>query len=285
LGDKVDDMVAKVKDMGTDIVYFVEHEKLGQYNCDYYLKALEKLVLAYKPEVFLIGATAMGSEIAPTVAARVRTGLAAHCVDIKMNEDKNIVCLVPAFGGKVISEILIPSHRPQMASARPGILSAEEFEKNPEVETVKVECKELDDFVSDIEFVSFVPSESCPKKLEEAEIVICSGRGVTTQETWDNLEKLAEKMKASLGYTRCLIDNGWVCDEINMIGTSGKSIKPKVYLGIGVSGATHHVCGMNKSGMIININKDKNAKIFDISDYKVVGDSEVLVKALLDKLS
>lgn len=285
LGDKVENIVAKVESMGTDIIYYVNHEKLEQYNCDYYLTAIEKLILAYKPEIFLIGATALGSEIAPSVAARVRTGLAAHCVDIAMNEKGNIVCMVPAFGGKVISEILIPKHRPQMASVRPGIFAARDSEKNLNVETIKIECSELDDITSGIEYVSFVPSVTYAQKLEDAEIVICGGRGVASEENWGNVGKLAKKFNAAVGYTRCVLDQGWVEDECDMIGTSGKSIRPKVYLGIGVSGATHHVCGMNKSRMIININRDKNAKIFSISDYKIVADSESIVKALLEKLS
>lgn len=284
LGHKVDSIVKEVENSGADIVYSIDNEKLAIYNIDYYTAALEQLNFKYKPDLFLIGATARGSEIAPTLAARLHTGLAAHCIDIKLNEDNNAVCLVPAFGGKVISEILIPDHRPQMASVRPGILDAKEFEKNPDIEIIKYDAK-LDDVVSGIVFESFVPTQVSTKKLEEAEIVICAGRGVTTEETWDNINKLAEKLNASIGYTRCLIDRGFVEDESDMIGTSGKSIKPKIYLGIGVSGATHHVCGMTKSGMIININRDKNAKIFGISDYKVVGDSKVMVDALLEKLS
>lgn len=284
LGHNIDSIIEEVENSGTDTVYYVNHEKLAVYNIDYYTAALQQLNSQYEPDLFLIGATPFGSEIAPTLAARVQTGLAAHCVDITLDENHNAVCLVPAFGGKVISEILIPKHRPQMASVRPGILEANEFSKNPDVKTIIYVCQ-FDDVVSGIEFETFVPTQACAQKLEEAVIVICAGRGVTTEETWNDIRKLSEKLNASIGYTRSLMDRGYVKDECDMIGTSGKSIKPKIYIGIGVSGATHHVCGMNKSGMIININKDKNAKIFNISDYKVVGDSQVIVKALLEKLS
>ena len=164
LGHKVDSIVKEVENSGADIVYSIDNEKLAIYNIDYYTAALEQLNFKYKPDLFLIGATARGSEIAPTLAARLHTGLAAHCIDIKLNEDNNAVCLVPAFGGKVISEILIPDHRPQMASVRPGILDAKEFEKNPDIEIIKYDAK-LDDVVSGIVFESFVPTQVSTKKI------------------------------------------------------------------------------------------------------------------------
>lgn len=283
LGNSIADQIDQVKAYGVDKVYVLEHTKLANYNCDYYNVAMEYLIKKHQPDIFLFGATVIGAELAPTVAARLKTGLAAHCVNITA-EDEKVSFWVPAFGGNVIGEILIPDHTPQMASVKPGILGVFEYVKNESTEIFKEEVPELDHTESAVELVGFTPKDNAGVCLEDAEIVICAGRGVTSEETWKKLNDFATKINASIGYTRSLIDRGFVEDETNMIGTSGKSIKANVYIGIGVSGATHHVCGMNKSKTIININKDSNAKIFGISDYKVAAKSEDILTALLEKI-
>lgn len=285
LGNGVDKVVEKVAASGKDMVYYANHEKLSNYNCDYYCKTLEAMIMEYKPDSFLMGATSIGSEIAPSVAAKVKTGVAAHCVDITMNEENTLICMVPAFGGKIVSEILVPQHRPQIASIRPGILSADRLSANPNVEIVTYSCDVLDSFQSDIELVDFKPNQISGPNLEQAEIVVCVGRGVNTEEAWAHINELATSLNAPIAYTRNFIDNGWVHDETSMIGTSGKSIKPKVCLAFGISGAMHFVCGILKSKMIVSINRDENAKLFDISDYKVVSDADKIVQALVRKLS
>ena len=283
LGNSVEDQIAQVKEYGVDKVYAVEHMKLTEYNCDYYKVAMEYLIKKHNPDIILFGATVIGAELAPSVAARMRTGLAAHCVDITAEEEK-VSFWVPAFGGNVIGEILIPDNTPQMASVKPGILGVFDYVKSECTEIFKEEVPELDHKQSVVELVGFTPKDKSGVSLEDAEIVVCAGRGVTSEETWKKLNEFATRIHASVGYTRSLIDRGFVEDETNMIGTSGKSIKPNIYIGIGVSGATHHVCGMNKSKTIININKDSNAKIFEISDYKVGAKSEDILTALLEKI-
>ncbi len=239
----------------------------------------------YKPEGFLIGATAVGSELAPTIAAKVKTGVAAHCVDVTINDSANLVCMVPAFGGKIVSEILVPNHRPQIASVRPGILSASKIAANANVEIIKCDSSVLDTFDSGISLIDFMPNEVHGQKLDQADIVVVAGRGVNTKEGWEHLQELAKRLNATIGNTRNFIDNGFVNDEATVIGTSGISIKPKVCLAFGASGAMHFVCGTLKSKMIISVNRDENAKLFDMSDCKVVGDVDKIIQALLQKLA
>ncbi len=282
LGDDTADAVKTLTAMGSDTIYAVDHEKLKQYDSGNYACALEHLIRTYAPEMVLVGATAIGSELAPTVAARLKTGLAAHCVDVRLDGER-VNCMVPAFGGRVISEIYIPDTKPMMASVRPGILNAWELPGKTDVRVVHADAGFLDAYVPHEELVSFTPNVTTGKKLEEAEAVVCAGRGVSNA-AWEHLQELAECLDAGIGYTRSFADTGLVPDETNMIGTSGKSVKPKVFLGFGISGAAHHVCGMNKSGLVITVNRDKNAKMYQFSDYGAVGDADKVLCALLKKL-
>ena len=267
---------------GVDRLYVVKSEDLADYDSNLYGLALTSLVREFDPDVFLFGATVQGSELAPTTACKLRTGLAAHCVNITVNRKDDMAFWVPAFGGNVIGEILVPNHRPQMASVKPGILGVSEYKKNPAPEIIEYDWKA--ETRRRIRLTETRQKAFNGVRLEDADIVIGAGRGVSRQETWDSLTKVADKLGAAVGYTRSFVDRGFVPDESDMIGTSGKSVTPKVYLGIGISGAAHHVAGMSKSGKIISINKDPNAKIFEISDYKVVADSAAVLAALAQKL-
>ena len=276
-------MVKEVEESGADIVYFVDDENLLNYNCESYTAVIESIINEYKPSVFLFGATTMGSELAPSVAARVKTGLAAHCVDITTNKDGALAFIVPVFGGKMECEILIPNHSPQMATVRPGIFDSKTLLKARNVQTIRLECPALPD--PRISFVSFTPAkDDVTQSLEEADLIIGCGRGVGTDVNFRNIERLAKKLNAAIAFTRPAVDMGWTPDERAMVGASGKSIRPKVYLGFGISGAAHHLCGIGKSGTIISVNKDEKAKMFDMSDYKITADSAAIVNALLKAL-
>ncbi|MBQ6314528.1 MAG: electron transfer flavoprotein subunit alpha/FixB family protein [Mogibacterium sp.] len=285
IGKDTDDMVRAASIRGVDAIYAMDHDRLDTLDACMLKIAFADMVRQYDPEVVLVGATALGSELAPATAGKLKTGLAAHCVDIEVTEER-INCMVPAFGGRVISEIYVPNTRPVMASVRPGIFDAPaEHEADSAAEVICVDNSIMNDAVSPVAMVSFV--EDAPTndiKLEDAEIVVCAGRGVSTQEAFDKLRALADKLDAGIGYTRSFADTGLVPDESNMIGTSGKSVKPKVFLGFGISGAAHHVCGMNKSDLVITVNKDPKAKMFQFSDYGIVGDAAKMVCALLEKV-
>lgn len=283
MGHKLGGIVEALKESGADKIYAVDDQRLGLYNPDYYGEAFKSLIETYKPDIVLIGATAIGSELAPTVAAKVKTGLAAHCIDLGLNEKKELLQVVPSFGGRVLGEIVTPNNRPQMASVKPGAFVRKAVSKG-DGEVINCSTQFLDQVKSGIKTVGVYKEELKGLQVEEADVVVCGGYGVGSKENWELIEKLAYLLNGAVGCTRPALDEGWPRSEDCMIGTSGKSIRPKVYIGAGISGATHHICGMKDSVLIININKDKNAGIFDVSDIKVVGDAKKILDALIEKI-
>lgn len=282
LGGDNQSAVKALKTAGAEIIYTVEHAELAQYRCDVYALAMKTLIETYQPEYLFFGATGIGSELAPTVAATVKTGLAAHCVDLRYDGSR-LNCMVPAFGGKVVSEIYIPNARPVMASVRPGILEAAPVTA-ADAEVVAVDTSFLNGVASGEEFLGFEPAEKTANDIANAEVVISAGRGAASDTAWSAVNKLSDRLNGALAWSRSLIDTGRVKDESCMIGTSGKSVKPQLLINVGVSGATQYVCGISKSKTVISINRDKKAKIFEHSDYGVVGDAEKILPAVLAKL-
>lgn len=283
IGFQVEKSAQEVLDYGVDKVYVAENKKLELYNPEYYGEIIRRLVIKEDPHIFLVGATAIGTQLAPLVAAKVKTGVAAHCVELKLDEEDNLLAVVPAFGGKVLGDIMCPKHRPQMATVKGGIFfKPEKNSRNGQI--IKVELS----FLSEIK-PRLIPLKLCREEpkgvpLEEAEIVVCGGWGIGDKEQWSLLEKVAERLGGGISCTRPPVDAGWAPGEHIMIGTSGKSIRPKIYLGFGVSGATHHICGMKDAGLIINLNKDESAEIFKVSDYGLVGDVKEVLPLLAETL-
>lgn len=284
LGGNNEEAAAVLKVSGADAVISAEHEKLASYHPDYYAVMLAKMAEVYQPEIILTGATAIGSELAPSVAAKLQTGLAAHCADLCTDENGGLVTIIPAFGGKLLGEILIPEKRPAMATVKPGVFGRSDLEQKENVSVVNADTTCLDQYTSRITLVGIQKEEGSSDAIEDADVVICAGLGISSRENWEKAEELAKRLKGKLGYTRPAVDMGYAEDESAMIGTSGKMIHPKLYIGFGVSGATHHVCGMKDSKMIISINSDENAAVFDVSNYKLVGDSGMILDELLKAL-
>lgn len=278
--------VSELSELEIAKIYCMQHSALTNYRCDVYAAALEKMVEEYKPEYFLFGATAIGSELAPTAAALLKTGLAAHCIDLRWNGER-LNCMVPAFGGKVVSEIYIPNARPVMASVRPGILGGTPARRNgsavPELVSADTSC--LDQFDSAEEFLEFIPSQKKDDAVEDAKIVVSAGRGVSTDKSWEEVQVLASRLGGSIAWSRSFIDTGRVEDESSMIGTSGKALSADLLINVGISGATQYTCGIEKCKTIISINRDPRAKIFEHSDYGVVGDAEKILGAVLRKMA
>lgn len=276
-------VTSEVIKLGAEKIYVLEHSSLAHYRCDVYAAAIAELVKKYNPEYFFIGATAIGSELAPTIAAHLQTGLAAHCIDLRWNGER-LNCMVPAFGGKVVSEIYIPDARPVMASVRPGILPAADI-ATPEVADAEIVTSEVTEFDSGEEFLGFEPNESTAVDIEAADFIVAAGRGAASDTAWNVINELADKFDGAVAYSRSFIDTGKVPDETCMIGTSGKSVRPKVLINAGISGAAQYVCGIGKSKTIISINKKPKAAIFGHSDYGVVGDVDKILPAILEKLT
>ena len=264
------------------------------------LAQMEKAIREEEPALVLIGATALGEEVAPALGVRFETGVAAHCVDIKVNEEGRLTFVIPAFGGRAIGEIFIPGAKagqPAIATVKPGMF--------PEPEG----AGEADDYASErfrvidvdamaeagtisrgsktqgaFRMVSAKPREHSAGSIANADIIVCGGYGLGNEEVWRKLELLAEKLGGAPACTRAALDAGWGCKEDSMIGTSGRAVRPKVYIGFGISGAAHHTCGITGADTIISINNDKDAEIFAASDYKGVFDAEIVIDALLREI-
>lgn len=250
------------------------------------LDMLEKTVGEERPQILLIGATALGEELAPALGIRLRTGVAAHCIDMFIDDDGQPVFMIPAFGGRVVGEIMVPGAepgRPAVASVKPDAFASE-----------REVCGEGFGADMAVRTIDLVPSgngrgfrttgkrplETTAADIGTADLVLCGGYGLGSEENWKRLETIASALGGAAGCTRPVADAGWGADENSMIGTSGRSVKPKMYVGFGISGAAHHLCGIRDAETIININRDRNTDAFGASDYKGVFDAGEVLKAL-----
>ena len=275
--------VDELKKSGADEVVCARHAKLENYDPMYYTAALAGVIAAYDPDAVLVAASARGSEVAPGAAARLKTGLAAHCTELAVRPDGDLAMIAPAFGGKLMGEYYIPNTRPQMASVKPGVFDRVE-QGSRDADVIEADVSFLDGMSSGVELVERKVSEAADLPVDKAESVVCVGLGVA-EENIEKARALAKRLNAALGYTRPMVDMGYMSDESAMIGTSGKTIKPKLYIGFGVSGSNQHVCGMKDSGLVISINNNPKAEIFNVSDYKLVADSGKMLDELLKILN
>ncbi|MBL7212785.1 MAG: electron transfer flavoprotein subunit alpha/FixB family protein [Desulfobacteraceae bacterium] len=281
LGQGIKPLAQTLLNYGADSVLVADNPVLDPYRLIPYSLVFEKLIKEYHPEILLMGATFMGVELAPRVAARVRTGLSAHCVDLKLDKDGKLLQVVPGWGGGVIATIACPDHRPQMATVMPGTmkpLSPEE--RKGEIKEIEINLPDKDLGPKVLE-IKREKAEGLP--LEKAEVVVAGGWGVGSREDWKQVEELAGVLGGAVGTTRPPVDEGWA-EEGQMIGQSGKTVRPKLYMGIGISGVMHHVVGMDQSEHIITINSDANAEIFETSDVIVVEDFRKILPKLIQKI-
>ena len=294
IGSDVKGLVDELAEYGADRVIVVDDPELKEYRTEPYAHALASVINEYKPEIVLVGATAIGRDLGPTVSARVATGLTADCtlleigdfplVALPNQEQKHNQLLMtrPAFGGNTIATIACPDNRPQMATVRPGVMQkldrvagkkAEVIEYNPGFtpNNKYVEILEISKAVSDI------------KDIMDAKILVSGGRGVGSAENFKLLDDLAEVLGGQVSCSRAVVDSGWKPKGLQ-VGQTGKTVRPQVYFAIGISGAIQHVAGMEESDIIIAINKDEDAPIFDVADYGVVGDLNKIVPALTEAI-
>ena len=281
LGTEVRRWVAKLMAYGADKVLLAEHPSLEPYRLLPYTAVLTRACREQRPEVFLFGGTSMGMELAPRVAARLGTGLSAHCLDLRWDEKGELLQVVPGWGGGVLATIKCPRHRPQMATVMPGVLRKPTgASREGQVITLTVEEELVSEGPEVVEIYRGKPSE---RPLEEAEVVVAGGFGVGGLEGWRLVEELARELGGAVGATRPPGDEGWAREE-QMIGQSGKTVRPRLYVGVGISGMSHHVVGMDESEFIVAINKDPKAPIFEVADVAVVGDYREILPALLEAL-
>jgi electron transfer flavoprotein alpha subunit len=281
-GNDVENLAKPLAKYGADKVYLVEHELLEQYTTDAYTNAISAVISRYKPSVVLFGATINGRDLAPRVAARLRVGLTADCTGLDIDSDRRLVQIRPAFGGNIMASI-ISRTRPQMATVRPHVMKmpVPDETATPKVERVNVN---LDPIAVRSKVVQRVKELTGPsEKIEEAEIIVSCGRGIGRKEELKQIYDLAEALGAAVGGSRPIVDCGWLPHQ-QQVGQSGKTVSPKLYLAVGISGTIQHRIGMQSSDTIIAINKDPEAPIFNIADLGIVGDLQQIVPKLTEQL-
>ena len=280
-GSNISPLIKEVSTSGADEVYSIDDKRLDLFNIDFLAASLLDAVNCFNPDVILISATSIGEELAPTMGLKLKTGVAAHCLDVSINEEGELVQVVPAFGGKVVGEIYTPNTNPKIVSIKPGLLSIEEIAKKQAMVTI-IAPSILDGVSSRIEALEIALDTSEEVPIDKSDFVICAGYGISSCDIAEDLKTISSSLNGAIGFTRPAIDAGMASNENNMIGTSGKSVKPKVYLGVGVSGSTHHICGIKDSEIIIGVNRDDKSELFNMCDYKAVADGEIIIKELAE---
>ena len=294
IGSGVKGLTDQLAEYGADKVIVVDDPELKDYRTEPYAHALSSVINEYKPEIVLVGATAIGRDLGPRVSARVATGLTADCTvleigDFPINpipnqEQKHNQLLMtrPAFGGNTIATIACPDNRPQMATVRPGVM-----QKIEPVAGAKAEVIEYNPgFTPDnkyVEILEIVKEVSDVVDIMDAKILVSGGRGMGSKENFKMLQDLADVIGGTVSCSRAVVDNGWMPKEMQ-VGQTGKTVRPNVYFAIGISGAIQHTAGMEESDIIVAINKDDTAPIFDVADYGIVGDLNKIVPKLTEAL-
>ena len=284
IGDNPQAAIDDANAHGADEILVVDGPEYKDYSTDAYTMALCHLVDEYGPTSMLIGATNNGRDLGPRVSCRLHTGLTADCTGLSIDEETgNVIWTRPAFGGNLMANIMCPDHRPQIGTVRPGV-----FKKSDVVEG-KAEIKKIDFHVAAedirtqiLEVIQEMGDEKVD--LEGAEIIVSGGRGVGGPEGFAPIRELAQALGATVGASRAAVDSGWIA-HAHQVGQTGKTVGPKLYIACGISGAIQHVAGMSSSDVIVAINKDPDANIFNIADYGIVGDLFQVIPILLEEIN
>ncbi len=271
LGFKVDALCANLAKYGADKIIVVDDPALETYMTEPYVHAIYEVINANKPEIVLFGATAIGRDLAPHVSARVHTGLTADCTKLEIDpETKNLMMTRPAFGGNIMATILCPEHRPQMATVRPGVMQIADIIENAQVPIEKFMISDLASHIN-VEIMEIVKKTANKIDIQDAKILVSGGRGMGSPENFKLLDDLAKALGGTVSSSRACVDAGWV-EKDRQVGQTGKTVRPNLYIACGISGAVQHVTGMEEAEIIIAINKDPGAPIFEVADYGIVGD-------------
>lgn len=294
IGSGVKGLADQLAEYGADRVIVVDDPQLKDYRTEPYAHALASVINEYKPEIMLVGATAIGRDLGPTVSARVKTGLTADCTmleigDFPLNaapgqeqQHNQLLMTRPAFGGNTIATIACPYNRPQMATVRPGVM-----QKIAPIAGARANVVEYNPGFTPndryVEILKVVKAVKNTANIMDAKILVSGGRGVGSKENFKLLEDLAEVLGGTVSCSRAVVENGWLPVDLQ-VGQTGKTVRPQIYFAIGISGAIQHVAGMEDSDLIVAINKDEDAPIFDVADYGLVGDLNKIVPALTTAL-
>ncbi len=304
IGNNIENLAKKCYEYGADGVYLIENPLLENYTTDGYTKVIVDAIQEYKPEIVLYGATHIGRDLAPRVAARLNAGLTADCtrLDVKIStykeyaekyttldtstldansEDTNLLQTRPAFGGNLMATIICPKTRPQMATVRPGVMQKVEKKEGATGELIKVMPNLKEDDIR-THVVEIVKSAKEIVSLTDAEIICSGGRGLGDATGFELIKQLADKLGGSVGSSRAAVDAGWI-DHSHQVGQTGTTVKPKIYFACGISGAIQHLAGMQNSDIIVAINKNPDAPIFQVADYGIVGDLFKVIPQIIEE--
>lgn len=284
LGYQMDEQAAELNYYGADKVIYIDDKNLDIYMTEPYTYSLVEIINKNKPEIMLFGATAIGRDLAPRVSARVKTGLTADCTGLEINveENNNLMMTRPAFGGNIMATIVCPDHRPQMATVRPGVMKQLPVNRTITVNVEKISLN-IPKECFNVEILDVIKQVQEKMKIEDAKVIVSGGRGVGKPENFAMLEELAELLGGTVSASRAAVDAGWIAKD-RQVGQTGKTVRPNLYIACGISGAIQHIAGMEESDLIIAINKDEYAPIFEVADVSIVGDIAKIIPQFIEEL-
>ena len=283
VGDNVEGLCAEAFAYGAEQAYLVDAPVFRHYRTESYLRVMELLIEKYKPEIILMGATGLGRDLAGAVATSVATGLTADCTGLGIDDKRNLMQTRPAFGGNIMATIMCDKFRPQMATVRPHVMPMAEKQPGKTGTIIRESCpvREEDILVKVLEIISDKKKDNVD--VAGAEFIVSGGRGMMGKENFAMLKELADELGGVVGASRSAVDAGWMPQE-RQVGQTGKTVRPKIYVACGISGAIQHLVGMQDSDVIIAINRDKDAPIFEVATYGIVGDLFQVIPAITNRL-
>lgn len=267
---------------GADKVYHSTDPIFEKFNDEPYSKLLLRLITKYKPEIVLAGATSIGRSFIPRVAGRLKTGLTADCTGLEIDKETgNLLQIRPAFGGNIMATILCPNHRPQISTVRPRVMKRGKYDPGRKGEIIPVSGENLQCRTKVLETVKEV--SECMVNLQDAEVIVSGGRGLGDPKGFELIREVASLLNGAVGSSRAAVDEGWIPYR-HQVGQTGKTVCPKIYIACGISGAVQHLVGMQSSDIIIAINKNPEAPIFNVATYGIIGDLYEVIPLLIKKI-
>ena len=281
LGENVEPLCHEAFVYGADKAYLVDAPVFRHYRTEAYLQAICHLIDTHKPEIILMGATGLGRDLAGAVATVVKTGLTADCTGLAVDDKRNLMQTRPAFGGNIMATIMCDKFRPQMATVRPHVMALPERREGASGEIIRISCPvdEKDIFTKVLEVINDKKGKD-HVDVAGAEFIVSGGRGLMGPANFALLKELADELGGVVGASRSAVDAGWMPHD-RQVGQTGKTVRPKIYIACGISGAIQHLVGMQDSDLIIAINRDKEAPIFEVAHYGIVGDLFQVVPELI----
>lgn len=285
IGDKMEDLCQESFAYGASKAYLMDDPLFHHYRTEPYYRAICQLVDKYKPEIMLLGATGLGRDLAGAVATELKTGLTADCTGLTIDDKRYLLQTRPAFGGNIMATILTERTRPQMATVRPHVMPMPEKDtsRKGEIISESLAIKEEDIAVKVLEVIDDRKHGAEAVDVAAADVIVSGGRGMHAKENFSMLERLADELGGVVGSSRGAVEAGWMPVE-RQVGQTGKTVRPKIYIACGISGAIQHLVGMQDSDVIIAINRDKQAPIFEVATYGIVGDVLQVVPAITNRI-